>query len=452
MKKYYISEIIDEFGISRFTWKVYLLVGFAMVLSGFVQMIVSYTMPQISTEWGLTKVQTGSLASWTLLGLLIGGTIAGILSDRIGRKKTLILACIIYSIFNLPIYFTNSFETFALFRILSGIGIGACIPVSATINSEFVPTKNRGLFVASTFSWLVAGWVLAGLISIPVVPAMGWRFCYLLAVVPIFYALILALFLPESPHWLVSKGKKREAINLILAMERTAKGSIREWNAEEILVPPPPKSVGIIALFSKEYFLATIGLWIMYFMGCVIIYGVTAWMPSLLFEKGFSLSKSYAFSALQNVASIIANAVTGFVSDKIGRKKNIIFGFGLAAVAVALLAGATEQWLILATCIFLGFANNFALTAVQPLLAETYRTEFRNTGVAMTNAFGRIGGLLAPLMAGYVQQLGVGFSGTMLWFILPCILAMLAAIFFIKYETIGKNLDSIASEIVERKA
>jgi putative MFS transporter len=101
---------------------------------------------------------------------------------------------------------------------------------------------------------------------------------------------------------------------------------------------------------------------------------------------------------------------------------------------------------------FLGFANNFALTAVQPLLAETYRTEFRNTGVAMTNAFGRIGGLLAPLMAGYVQQLGVGFSGTMLWFILPCILAMLAAIFFIKYETIGKNLDSIASEIVERKA
>ncbi|WP_211230002.1 MFS transporter [Desulfovirgula thermocuniculi] len=422
-----------------------------MILNGFVQMIVSYTMPQISKEWALTKVQTGSLASWTLLGLLIGGAIAGIISDRIGRKKMLILACIVYSIFNLPIYFAQNFETFAVFRILSGIGIGACIPVSATINSEFVPTKSRGAFVASTFSWLVAGWVLSGLVAIPVVPAMGWRFCYLLAVVPVVYALILAALLPESPHWLVSKGRNAEAVGVIRAMERAARGSAREWSPEGLLVPPPPKSVGVAALFSREYRLATVGLWIMYFMGCVIIYGVTAWMPSLLYEKGFSLAKSYAFAALQNVASIIANAVTGFVSDRVGRKRNIIFGFALAAVAVAVLAGATGQWFILAACMFLGFANNFALTAVQPLLAETYRTEFRNTGVAMTNAFGRIGGLLAPIMAGYVQQLGVGFSGTMLWFIAPCIIAILAAVFFIRYETTGKTLENIVSEMAEKR-
>ncbi|HHW42726.1 MAG TPA: aromatic acid/H+ symport family MFS transporter, partial [Desulfotomaculum sp.] len=194
----------------------------------------------------------------------------------------------------------------------------------------------------------------------------------------------------------------------------------------------------------------TVGLWIMYFMGCVIIYGVTAWMPTLLFEKGLSLTKSYAFSVLQNIASIVANAVAGIAADRVGRKKNIIYSYAMAALAMVFMGIAAGQWQVLLACMFLGFANNFALTAVQPLIAETYRTEFRNTGVAWTHAFGRLGGLLGPLMAGYVQQLGIGFSGTMLWFIVPPVAGIVTASLFIRYETKGKTLDSIVSEISQK--
>ncbi|WP_051276028.1 MFS transporter [Desulfovirgula thermocuniculi] len=445
MKKY-VSEVVDELGMSRFVWKVYLLVGLAMIFDGFDYMIVSYTMPQISKEWALTKVQTGSLASWSLLGLIFGGMVAGILSDRIGRKRTLILSCVLYSLFTIPIFFAQSYEMFAIFRVLSGFGLGACIPVSATINSEFAPSKYRGFFIASSFSWLVAGWVMAGLVAMAVVPHWGWRYCYLIGGLPILYALILAALLPESPHWLVSKGRNAEAVGVIRAMERAARGSAREWSPEGLLVPPPPKSVGVAALFSREYRLATVGLWIMYFMGCVIIYGVTAWMPTLLYEKGLSLTKSYGFAIMQNAASIVANGVAGLTSDKMGRKKNIIFSFIVCTLAVVLMANAAGTLGILAACIFLGFASNLALTSVQPLIAETYRTEFRNTGVAWTHAFGRIGGFLAPIMAGYVQQLGIGFTGTMLWFIMPSLIGAVAPVFFVRYETRGKSLESIIGE------
>lgn len=453
MRKFHVSEIIDELGLSRFTWRIFVLVGLAMIFDGFDYMIVSYTMPQIAKEWSLTKVQTGSLASWSLLGLIVGGAISGLISDRIGRKKTLVLSCLIYSLLTLPIYFVDNFTTFAMLRVLAGVGLGACIPVCSTLNSEFAPTRIRGLFVTSSFAWLVAGWVLAGLIAIPVVPKFGWRLCYIIGGIPLLYSVVLMLCLPESLHWLMSKGRKKDAIALIRIMECYSRKKISgEWSPESLIVPPPPKAVGIRALFSPEYRLATIGLWIMYFMGCIIVYGVTVWMPTLLYEKGFPLAKSYAFAVAQNIAALVANGVTGFVSDKLGRKKNIMLSFSLAAVAVVIMAYVTGTVQVLLACIFLGFAINFALTAVQPLITETYRTEFRNTGVGWTNAFGRIGGFLSPIMAGYVQQLGIGFSGTMLGFVIPAAMGIFAAMFFIKYETKGKTLEDIAHEITDLSA
>ncbi len=438
----YISDIIDELGITKPTWKIYLLVGLCMVCNGFVYMVVAYTMPQLANEWSLTKVQTGSLASWTLLGLMIGGAIAGVVSDRIGRKKTLILSCVAYALFSLPIYLAPNFTTFAVLRVLSGIGLGACIPVAATINSEFAPSKYRGVFVASTFAWLITGWVFAGIISMVVVPTLGWRFCYLLGGLPMAYTVILALFLPESLHWLVAKGRQRDAIPTINAMERAARGHAAAWTPQSLIAPPPPAKIGIGALFYHDYRLATVGLWVIYFMGCIMIYGITAWMPSLLHQKGLSLTKSYGFSVLQNLVSIAGSACTGISADRIGRRKNVILGYGMAAIAVIFLGTAERQVAVLCACVFVGFATNFALSGVQPLLVETYRTEFRNTGVALTNAFGRIGGFIGPLMVGYVQQLGGGYKTSVLSFIVPALLAIIAVACCIKRETLGESLDA----------
>ncbi len=96
-----------------------------MVFDGYDYMVVSYTMPQISAEWALDKVQTGSLSSWSLFGLIVGGMFAGILSDRIGRRKTLTCSIAAYSLLTIPIYFSTGFGQFALFRVLAGVGLGA---------------------------------------------------------------------------------------------------------------------------------------------------------------------------------------------------------------------------------------------------------------------------------------------------------------------------------------
>ncbi len=447
MRRVYVSEVIDELGLSKFTWMVFLVLLGAMIFDGLDYMIVSFTMPQISKEWALTKVQTGSLASWGLLGLVIGGAISGLISDRIGRKKTLIWACVFYSLLTFLIYFAPNFETFAILRVLAGVGLGAFIPVCVTLISEFAPTKVRGVFVSSSLAAIVFGWVIAGLVAIPIVPRLGWRPCYVIGCVSLLYALVIAM-LPESIHWLLSKGRGEKAVDIIRRMEESARGVAREWSPENLLVPPPPRSVGVGALFSREYCLSTIGLMLMFFLGYTSVYGVTSWMPTLLLEKGLPIAKSYGYSVGLNVGAAIGNVFTGWVGDKIGRKRNIVFGFLVAALAIIFLAYASGEMQTLAACVFVGLTINYALTGIQPLSAEVYRTEFRNTGVAWTQAFGRLGGFLAPIFAGYVQQRGAGFSGTLLWFVIPAVVGAIVTAFFVRYETKGKRLEDIASEVL----
>lgn len=193
MGKYTISEVMDSFGVNKFTWHVFFFLGLAMLFDGYDYMIVSYTMPQISAEWALTKVQTGSLSSWSLIGLIIGGAIAGIISDKIGRKKTLTFAIAAYSILTVPIYFVQSFEAFAFFRVLAGIGLGACIPIVTTIFSESTPTKRRALFITFGMAWMIVGWVVAGVVATFLVPKVGWRACYLIGGLPFIYSIFLYL-------------------------------------------------------------------------------------------------------------------------------------------------------------------------------------------------------------------------------------------------------------------
>jgi len=439
-----ISEIIDSLGVSKYTWYIYFLVGFALLFDGFDYMIVAYTMPQMAKEWALTKIQTGSLSSWSVLGLMIGGLMSGIISDRIGRKKTLAIFVAFYSLLTLPIYFVHSFEAFAVLRILSGMGLGACIPIAITMMSENAPTKNRGYFISSIMAFYVFGWVVAGVVAMYVVPAFGWRVCYLTGGLPAFYSIVLMLKLNESPHWLLGKGREDEAIGVIKRIEIAAKGVASEWAPGSLKVPPAFKKAGLGAIFSKEYIKATVTLSVIYFMGTMIMYGITGWLPTLLVEKGYSLIRGYSFAILQNIFGMIGGLCTGYVADIIGRRKNVFMGWIFTAVGVVLLGFASSQWQVVLFSVVVGFVMNWALSGTQPLLAEAYPTEFRNTGVAWAQAFGRVGGFLGPIAAGTVQQMGFGFTGTLLFFTIPAIIAGFTALIFV-VEMKGKSIETIAT-------
>ena len=175
-----VTEILENKGGLRYSIRVLVLVGIAMIFDGFDFMIVSFTMPQIMAEMELGLLATGSLSSFSVIGMLVGGFFAGYLADRFGRKHVLNVSIMVYSLLTIPIFFVHTFDAFAVCRIVSGMGVGAVIPLSVTLASEYAPTRHRGKFVTLTKMFMMFGWVLAGLVAMYVVPRFGWRFCYLI--------------------------------------------------------------------------------------------------------------------------------------------------------------------------------------------------------------------------------------------------------------------------------
>lgn len=483
--KFTVSDVLDSFGVNKFTWLMFIFLGFAMLFDGYDFMIVNATNTYIArTFWPdvlAPGALMGSLTTWGLLGMVVGGAFGGILSDKLGRKKTLVLAIAFYSIFTFPQAFAQDFLFFAAFRFIAGLGIGSCIPIVTTTFSESMPSKRRGVFITFGMAFMVLGWVVAGLVgnaitsaTTPLMPWLteqvtyatatgtstmyaNWRICYLIGAIPLIYAILLGFFMHETPHWYANSGRSEAAVNRLAQIEKMATGKVTEREVTLLAVPPKPEKTTPAVLFSRKYILATIAIWSTYFIGQFCVYGMNAWLPSWFIGIGYSASDAITLQTFNNVAAIVANVLVGFVSDAVGRKRNLAFGWLFAIVAIivcSVFIVPSNFGLSVGLMLLFGFALNYAITAVQPLMPESYPTQIRNMGVSWCQAFARFAGAASPIVLGSLASMqmfqvngATNWSSLVLVLVIPFALGFICTILFIQRETKGKSMDTIQTEI-----
>ncbi len=483
--KYTVSDVLDSFGVNKFTWMMFAFLGFAMIFDGYDFMIVNTTNTYIArTFWpdvAAPGALMGSLTTWGLLGMVVGGAFGGILSDKLGRKRTLVLAIAFYSVFTFPQAFSEDFVHFAAFRFIAGLGIGSCIPIVTTTFSESMPSKRRGVFITFGMAFMVLGWVLAGLIGNPITSATSplipgfteqvtyttatgtatmyanWRICYLIGAIPLIYAILLGIFMHETPHWYANSGRIENAVTRLGQIEKMATGKVTERDPKLLAVPPKPKKTNPSVLFSKKYILATVAIWSTYFIGQFCVYGMNAWIPTWFQSIGYSATDAITLQTFNNVAAIVSNVLVGFVSDSIGRKRNLAFGWLFAIVAIILCSifvVPSNFGLCIGLMLLFGFALNYAITAVQPLMPESYPTQIRNMGVSWCQAFARFAGAASPIVLGALASMQAfqvdgttNWSSLVLVLIIPFALGFICTIMFVQRETKGKSMDAIQTEI-----
>ena len=332
-KEYTVSEVIDSFGMNKHTWLMFMLLALAMILDGYDFMVVNSTNMFVAhTFWPDNPnpgALMGSLTTWGLLGMVIGGAIGGILSDRIGRKKMLIIAVMFYGFFTLPQAFSNDLAFFAAFRLIAGLGVGSCIPIVTTVFAETMPSKHRGLFIACGQACMVGGWVVAGLVANPIcnaeVPLLGdftnavtyiattaagetveqtmyanWRLCYLIGGIPLVYGIVLFFLMKETPHWYANAGRFDDAVKVLADIERVSLGTETKRDPSCLVVPPRPKKTTPSVLFSNKYIIGTCAIWSLYFVGQFCVYGMNAWLPAWFSGIGYSPSEAVALQTWNN--------------------------------------------------------------------------------------------------------------------------------------------------------
>ena len=484
-KEFTVSEVIDSIGISSHTWVVFVLLAFAMIFDGYDFMIINSTNLFVAhTFWPDNPnpgALMGSLTTWGLLGMVLGGAVGGVISDRIGRKKTLVVAVMFYGLFTLPQAFANDIVFFAVFRLIAGFGVGSCIPVVTTVFSESMPSKQRGVFVTFGMAFMVVGWVLAGLVAnpicntpTPIIPGLcnevtyaladggtatmyaNWRLCYLIGALPVVYGIVLIFCMHETPHWYANSGNKEMACERLTQIEQATRHTSHEYDPNLLIVPPKPEKVGPTVLFSSKFIVATAAIWTAYFIGQFCVYGMNAWLPAWFTDIGYSASDAVTLQTLNNVGAILSNISVGFVSDKVGRKRTLGFSwlFCIVAIVICSLFVAPNSFVLCVGLMLLfGFALNFAITAVQPMMPEAYPTAIRNTGVSWCQAFARFGGSASSIVLGGIAGMALfqTAAGTTNWsmvvlvLIVPFVLGFVCCVLFAR-ETVNKTMDQLAAE------
>ncbi|MEE8722399.1 MAG: MFS transporter [Eggerthellaceae bacterium] len=494
-KKFTVSSFVDDIGLTKFSWAIFVILGVCNIFEGYDYMIVSYTVPSMQAAWGLSSVVTGSLSSWSLIGLVLGGVIAGPVADAFGRKKALAIMTLIYGILNLPLYFSENWVFFAFFRVAAGTGLGATIPMVTTSFSEWMPSKNRSFFISFGMAFMICGWVISGLIGNAIsdaatakainaamtsggydawlaardsavaaagvsLPFIGpnvdfdhWRVGYFIGAIPIIWSIVLWKVMPETPHWFASKGRFDDVAAALGKLERSKYGTTEvtsKFTADQFLVPPKPEKVGPAALFSKKYIKGTLAIWIGYFCGTMIVMGMNAWLPKMMVTAGYS----YGLATLNNGAAIITDVLAGIGAEKFGRKKNIIGGFIITIVMIilttitfyiAVTTGAVPYAVIALVMVLFGFGINYGQTGLQPLMPEVYPASIRATGVSYCQAFGRFGGALGPLALGAIMDACVkanvgtamSMSITFMFMVIPAIVPVISTAILIKGDFKG---------------
>lgn len=454
--KFTISQAIDSLGVSKFTISILFLVGIAMMFDGYDYMIISYTNTQIMQDFfgpeGNDALK-GALSSWSTIGIVVGSFCAGPLSDNFGRKKVLTAGTFLYGLFTIPCIFAPNYTVFAVFRVIAGLFLGVCTPIVTTLFTEFTPTKQRSFFITFGMAWMIVGWVMAALVGTVVVQVTTWHMCYAIGALPVLYAFIFGKFTPESAHWYAVHGNPEGAIKTLERIQKRAgKPMPYELKPGNIIIPPVAGKSSPTEVWKGRYLKTTIGLVIIYFAGNFSIYGVNAWLPALMLEAtGGAVTTSYMLAMAQNAASVVANCTTGFVSEAMGRKRNLMFGYALSVVAclitgyVVTMPAATSFWPYLISFIFMGFSLNYAITAAQPMMSESYPTEFRNSGVATIVALGKSAGIFSPIILGGLKAAGWAFSPLIMLLAAPMLCGFLAG-FLLPKGAKGMNIDDIAAD------
>ncbi|HWD01800.1 MAG TPA: MFS transporter [Amycolatopsis sp.] len=437
---------LDESAFTARHLRIYVTVLIGHFLCGFVINLTGVILPGVIKTFHLTSAAAGGFSSALFAGMLVGAAVAGTVSDRFGRRVPLALTVIVYAVFSLAAVFAPSFGALVTFRALQGIGLGAEIAVVLPYIAEFVPSRHRGpLVTAATAAWLI-GIPTAAAVGTAVVPAFGWRAMFVIATVPVLVGFVMLATLPESVRYLLRRGHTQAAEAVVGALCRTT-GAPSTGGPDHASPEPLVESGTVRTLVTRTYLRYTIAIWFMEVCAGAFLYGLSSWLPSVLEKQGVDLLKSFGYTAIITAAGVVGALLAGQLINKIGRR--VVLGGAFVLSGLFCLAWGTTA--ATAAVVILGslatfFGSGLAGSTLFAYASELYPTASRATGLGWAAAWQKVGGLIMPVLVGFVLAL---HASQFLFFLLFGIISIFAGIAALvaTFETRGRTVEQITREI-----
>jgi len=423
-----LRKTFDEGPMSRFQWSAITICITLIMLDGFDVLVMAFTAASVSAEWKLSGAQLGVLFSAGLFGMAAGSLFLAPLADRFGRQ-TVILLCLVVIALGMGLSALSQSSTqLAALRALTGLGIGGMLASVGVITSEYASNKWRSTAVALQATGYPIGATIGGSIAAVLLEHYGWRSVFVFGGLATALMIPLVLWrLPESVDFLVSR-RPAGALRKLNALLRQMK---RPELAE--LPPLPPageRSASTVAsLFNAGLARSTLLLWAAFFLLMFGFYFALSWTPKLLVSAGLSAREGITGGVLLNIGGIVGGSLFGLLVARLDLGRLTAASLVITALAMAAFGAATGHLgASFAIAFLIGgfiFGSMAGLYAFAPVI---YPAAVRTTGMGWAIGIGRIGAILAPLIAGMLLDRGWQPPHLYYAYALPLVAAMAAVL------------------------
>lgn len=414
------TKPLDDSPITAFHVRACLYTVGGFVCDGYILGTIGLALPQITDQMGLNTVWQGLLGASALIGIFVGAFVFGPITDKVGRQKMLVFDLLLFIVASiLQLFVTGPVALFVL-RFLLGVAIGADYAIGPALLSEFVPKRRRGRLLASLNATWTVGFVAAYGVGILIQGPLGddaWRWLLASSAIPAIITLLLRLGTPESPRWLVSKGRIDEARKVV-----------DEYFGPEYELEPAQEEgtpTRYRELFSRRYLGRTVFAGMFWFCQVFPYFGIGTFLPSII--EAFGIGSGVLGEVLFNLFLLAGAAVGWLVMDAISRRSFVIWSFVIVGVALLVLGLNPDMPTVILIPVFLVVA--FVISAAADLESvypsEIFPTEIRASGTGLAAGVSRVGAAISTFVLPSVLD-GLGIGPTML--ILAAVVGLGAAI------------------------
>ena len=381
---------------------------------------IGMAVPSLTHAWNLAGPAFSQAFVASSVGILVGALSSGPVGDRFGRKPLLLASITILGLASLFSAFATSLEMLSVLRFFTGLGIGGAMPGTVAITGDYTPQRWRATIIMITFTGAPAGGFLGGQAVAALLPHFGWPVIFLIGgIVPLLMVPALAIWLPESPRFLAARSNLSARQTAMLRDLGVTPG-VGAAHRVDVATGNPIKM-----LFGEGYALQTVLLWVIFFCSLMNLFLFAYWTPQVLHLIGYSPSAAVFASSLRDFGAMFAVLYLGVLIDRVGPQRILALHYAAGAVFIAVIALIALPYAILLVILFLcGLTIVGSQTGANAACGLLYPARMRTSGIGWALGIGRLGGIAAPALGGWL--LARGLPPTQI-FLCACLFALIAA-------------------------
>ena len=431
-----INRWIDGAGLTAFHWRIFALFVVLNAFDGYDLYVYSGTIPLIMKDFHINPIMAGAIASYMLMGSLVGALFLGTLTDKLGRKRALVFFIALFSLGMFMVSRSNSPLVFGFWRFITGVGVGGSQPISTALCTEFSPRKNRGKIVSTVHGGFSVGSVTAALAGIYLYAHYTWRSVYVLGSMTALALPLFILLLPESPVRLM-RSHQFEKVRALLCKIRPDQPVPGDCKLE---IEQGGGKAPVVEIFTEGRAKSTVLFWVVAFMNSYGLFGFATWLPKLIMGHGYPLATGLTFMLAMATTTISGSFIGGALADKLGFKTALVLFF-LTSFTSITLVGFTGRFAYLMPLVCLaGLGLYGAQNLLNSYLPPFYPPSMRSTATSVSFGLSRIGALTGPVVIGALLAASLSYQVTLICLASPVLIsAVCITLIQEKYSFAKKN-------------